>query len=68
MVRLANLFAAFVRLEGMAFLHTNGHNASFLQPQYKLSAFEAGIGVYGRSGLIINPVSEKKSMRTKACF
>ena len=29
---------------------------SFLPLQLKLSAFEAGIGVYGRSGLIIHPV------------
>jgi ferredoxin len=55
MVRLAGLFLAFVRLEGLEFLQTNGHNVSFLQPQLKLSAFEAGIGVYGRSGLIIHP-------------
>lgn len=55
MVRLAGLFSAFVRLEGIAFLQTNGHGVSFLQPQHKLSAFEAGIGVYGRSGLIIHP-------------
>ena len=39
-----------------AFLQENGYNFSFRQPRLKLAAFEAGIGVYGRSGVLIHPV------------
>jgi epoxyqueuosine reductase QueG len=56
MDRLVRLFIASIRLRGLAFLQANGHNVSFLQPRLKLSASEAGIGVYGRSGLIIHPI------------
>ena len=56
MDRLFRPYIASITLKGMTFLDTNGCNVSFSAPQMKLSAFEAGIGVYGRSGLIIHPV------------
>jgi len=56
MDRLSRLFVASITLEGMTFLQRNGYSVSFSQPQLKLSAFEAGIGVYGCSGLILHPV------------
>ena len=54
--RLTWLFVNSVRLRGMEYLQARGRSFSFLQPQLKLSAFEAGIGVYGRSGVILHPV------------
>jgi ferredoxin len=54
--RLTWLFVNSVRLRGMEVLQAQGHSFTFLQPQLKLSAFEAGIGVYGRSGVILHPV------------
>jgi epoxyqueuosine reductase QueG len=54
--RLVRLFIESVTLKGMAFLQASGCNVSFSKLQLKLSAFEAGLGVYGRSGLIIHPV------------
>jgi epoxyqueuosine reductase QueG len=56
MDRLTRLFIASITLKGMAFLSDRGCDVSFRRPQHKLSAFEAGIGVYGRSGLILHPV------------
>ena len=56
MDRLYRPFLSSITLRGMEFLHTNGCTFSFLKPQLKLSAFEAGLGVYGRSGLIIHPI------------
>ena len=56
MHRLSGLFTASVMLKGLAFLQAQGHQVSFLVPQLKLSAFEAGLGVYGRSGVILHPV------------
>jgi epoxyqueuosine reductase QueG len=55
MDRLVRLFIASITLKGMAFLSDNGCGISFHRPQHKLSAFEAGIGAYGRSGLILHP-------------
>jgi len=55
MDRLSRLFVASIRLQGMAFLSNQGHRVSFTNPQSKLSAFEAGLGVHGRSGLILHP-------------
>ena len=54
--RLVWLFIASIKLRGMEYLKTKGHSFSFRQSRLKLSAFEAGIGVYGRSGLIIHPL------------
>jgi ferredoxin len=56
MDRLSRLFVASLTLKGMTLLAENGANVSFKMPQAKLSAYEAGIGVYGRSGIIIHPV------------
>jgi epoxyqueuosine reductase QueG len=55
MDRLSRLFVASITLKGMTFLSNHGHQVSFTNPQSKLSAFEAGLGVYGRSGLILHP-------------
>ena len=62
--RLSNLFITSVTLKGIAFLGAHGYSTVFSDgheglpalPQLKLLAFEAGVGVYGRSGLIIHPV------------
>jgi epoxyqueuosine reductase QueG len=56
MDRMFRLFVASITLKGITFLQTNGHNVFAVIPQLKLAAYEAGIGVYGRSGLIIHPV------------
>jgi len=56
MDRLERLFLESITVKGMGFLQAKGYNVSFLKPQLKLSAFEAGLGVYGRSGVIIHPV------------
>ena len=61
MDRLVRLFISSITLRGMMLLQTEGHNvcvqySSYSMPSLKLSAFEAGIGVYGRAGLIIHPV------------
>ena len=55
MDRLSRLFVASITLKGMTFLSNHGYQVSFANPQSKLSAFEAGLGVYGRSGLILHP-------------
>jgi len=55
MQRLAGLFVSSITLEGIDLLLTDGYNVLWGIPQAKLAAFEAGIGVYGRSGLIIHP-------------
>jgi ferredoxin len=54
--RLSRLFVSSIRMKGMAFLEECGHRTSFRFPQLKLSGYEAGLGVYGRSGLLIHPV------------
>jgi len=56
MDRLSGLFISSIKLKGITLLQTKGYTFSFSLPQAKLSAFEAGIGVYGRSGVIIHPV------------
>jgi epoxyqueuosine reductase QueG len=56
MRRLSQLFIAPIWLTGAAFLHENGYSFSFRRPRLKLAAFEAGIGVYGRSGVLVHPV------------
>ena len=55
MDRLSFLFSSSITLKGMMFLNEQGYETSFKRSQYKLSAFEAGLGVYGRSGIILNP-------------
>ena len=59
--RLARVFISSIALRGMKFLEANGCNTSVEYSgistlQLKLSAFEAGLGVYGRSGVIIHPL------------
>lgn len=56
MDRLQRLFIHSITLKGMTLLQKKGYNISFSTPQMKLCAYEAGIGVYGRSGLIIHPI------------
>lgn len=56
MTRLSILFLSSVAMKGMALLSARGFEVSFLTPQLKLSAYEAGLGVYGRSGVIIHPI------------
>jgi epoxyqueuosine reductase QueG len=63
MVRLVVLFLSFITMEGVGFLQSRGHSGGpvALYPvlsklQRKLCAFESGMGVYGRSGLILHPI------------
>jgi epoxyqueuosine reductase QueG len=56
MDRFFRLFIASITLKGMTLLSSQGHRVGFSPPQMKLAAYEAGIGVYGRSGLILHPV------------
>jgi epoxyqueuosine reductase QueG len=55
MDRLSRLFVASITLKGVAFLSQKGVNVAFVNLQAKMCAFESGLGVYGRSGLIIHP-------------
>jgi len=55
MDRLSRLFGSSITLKGMTFLSEKGYEVSLAIPQLKLSAYEAGLGVYGRSGLILHP-------------
>ena len=56
MNRLARQIMAPVLLAVHAFLEHSGYRTSFRTIQCKLSGCLAGLGVYGRSGLLINPV------------
>ena len=64
--RLAHLFVATIASWGTAFLQENGWNVALsvsglpgllseAKTQSKLCAYESGLGVYGRSGLILHP-------------
>ena len=55
--RLSRLFMSSVTLKGMVFLQSKGYEARYttIQTQLKLCAYEAGLGVYGRSGVILHP-------------
>lgn len=53
--RVARLSCNYVQLVCMAILESEGYRTTFRRIQYKTAAYEAGIGVYGRSGLIIHP-------------
>jgi len=55
MDRLARLFLTSITFKGMQFLSGHGFRVSFAKSQAKICAFESGLGVYGRSGLILNP-------------
>jgi epoxyqueuosine reductase QueG len=52
--RLSSLFHVQVVFAGVTFLHERGF-ATCLSGRHKLCAYEAGIGRYGRSGLILHP-------------
>jgi len=61
MERLARILISHITLRGMMFLQARGYNvcvqySSYSMPSLKLSAYEAGLGVYGRAGFIIHPV------------
>lgn len=56
MDRLSRLFVASITHKGMLYLANHGCGVSFKSPPLKMSAYESGIGVYGRSGLILHPV------------
>ena len=56
MDRLSRIFVSSITMKGMMLLAERGYDVSFARPQLKLSAYEAGLGVYGRSGVILNPV------------
>lgn len=60
MTRLIRLVLYALKLHGVLYLQGQGHGVS-LSPQaqrlqLKLCAYEAGLGVYGRSGVILHPV------------
>ena len=56
--RLSRLFLSSVTLKGMIFLQNKGYETRnpTIQIHLKLCAYEAGLGVYGRSGVILHPV------------
>jgi len=54
--RLARLFIASVTLKCIQYLTHFGNSVSYKVPPLKPSAQASGLGVYGRSGLILNPV------------
>jgi ferredoxin len=63
MYRLVVLFLSFITMEAVGHLESKGYSGGpvSLYPvlskiQRKLCAYEAGIGVYGRSGIIIHPI------------
>ncbi len=56
MNRLARQIAAPVTLAALAFLEQSGHASSLRTVQCKLNGYLAGLGVYGKSGLLIHPV------------
>ncbi len=56
--RLSDYFGVAVLSEGEEFLRQRGYRVFRSGPaqlQMKLSAYEAGIGVYGKSGVILHP-------------
>ena len=57
LTRLSQLFMSSVTLKGMLFLQDKGYETRHpeIEIQLKLCAYEAGLGVYGRSGLILHP-------------
>ena len=56
MTRLINMMSNNIKLKVMEFLKKRDYDFSFKKSQQKLCAYEAGLGVYGRSGVIIHPV------------
>lgn len=62
MQRLKGLFMDSITLRCIKFLDQRGHKwyADTAKLQCKLSAYEAGVGIYGKSGLILNPTLGNK--------
>jgi ferredoxin len=59
MDRLVRIFIHAATLRGIEVLQTAGHEVAFWPQaniQLKLSGYEAGLGVYGRSGVLLHPV------------
>ncbi len=56
MNRLARQMTAPVTLTAMAFLEERGFRTTLRMIQGKLSGYLAGLGVYGKSGLLLHPV------------
>lgn len=56
MNRLARQITAPVTLTAMAFLEQHGYKTTHKMIQGKLSGHLAGLGVYGKSGLLLHPV------------
>lgn len=54
--RVSRLFTSSVILAGIKYLEEKGYNSSTKNFPLKLAAYEAGLGVYGKSGIILNPV------------
>jgi len=55
--RLSRLFMCSVTLKGILFLQSEGYEARYtpMEVHLKLCAYEAGLGVYGRSGVLLHP-------------
>ena len=56
MNRLARQMTAPVIIAAHAFLEHKGFSSTFRTVQCKLSGYLAGLGVYGKSGILINPL------------
>ncbi|MCP4179677.1 MAG: epoxyqueuosine reductase [bacterium] len=56
MDRLSRLFVTNITHKGMMLLTNNGYSVSFHRSPFKISAYESGLGIYGRSGLILHPI------------
>ncbi len=53
--RVARLVSNSVQMVCMAILESEGYRSSMHRIQHKTAAYEAGLGVYGKSGIIIHP-------------
>jgi epoxyqueuosine reductase QueG len=55
MDRLARLFVSSITLRAVTSLSQKGFRFALPNVQAKMCAFEAGLGIYGRSGVILHP-------------
>ncbi len=55
MDRLSRLFISSITLKGITFLQERGFRVCLERTQAKLCAYESGLGIYGRSGVILHP-------------
>jgi epoxyqueuosine reductase QueG len=53
--RMVRLTCNYVRMLCMTVLESKGFHSTFSRIQFKPAAYEAGLGIYGRSGIIIHP-------------